>query len=51
MQAAGPIFNANPDGGVYLISSSIAVRSCDNPYTLPDASRAEQLAEAAWPIR
>lgn len=27
MQAAGPIFNANPDGGVYLISSSVAAIS------------------------
>ena len=26
MQEAGPIFNANPDGGVYLITSSVAVR-------------------------
>lgn len=25
MQEAAPIFNANPDGGVYLITSSIAV--------------------------
>jgi hypothetical protein len=25
MQAAGPIFNSNPEGGVYLITSSIAV--------------------------
>lgn len=24
MQAAGPIFNSNPDGGCYLISSSVA---------------------------
>jgi NAD(P)-dependent dehydrogenase (short-subunit alcohol dehydrogenase family) len=24
MQAVGPIFNSNPDGGVYLISSSVA---------------------------
>ena len=24
MQAAGPIFNSNPEGGVYLISSSVA---------------------------
>ncbi|KAK7416720.1 hypothetical protein QQX98_005046 [Neonectria punicea] len=27
MQAAGPIFNANPEGGVYLITSSIAGRT------------------------
>lgn len=25
MQEAAPIFNANPEGGVYLITSSIAV--------------------------
>ena len=25
MQQAGPIFNKNPDGGVYLITSSVAV--------------------------
>lgn len=25
MQAAGPIFNANPEGGVYILTSSIAV--------------------------
>jgi NAD(P)-dependent dehydrogenase (short-subunit alcohol dehydrogenase family) len=24
MQAAGPIFNANPEGGAYIISSSVA---------------------------
>lgn len=27
MQQAGPIFNSNPDGGVYLISSSVAAIS------------------------
>ncbi|KAL6242049.1 hypothetical protein RBB50_010961 [Rhinocladiella similis] len=28
MQEAAPLFNANPDGGVFLISSSIAAISC-----------------------
>lgn len=26
MRAAAPTFNANPDGGVYLITSSVAVK-------------------------
>ena len=25
MRAAAPTFNANPDGGVYLLTSSVAV--------------------------
>lgn len=28
MQKAAPIFKDNPDGGAYLITSSVAVRRC-----------------------
>ncbi|EXJ77715.1 alcohol dehydrogenase [Capronia epimyces CBS 606.96] len=28
MQEAAPIFNANPDGGVFIISSSVAAKAC-----------------------
>lgn len=50
MQAAGPIFNSNTDGGVYLISSSIAVSISKLPNEA-DLERVAHAVVAVWLIR
>ncbi|KAJ4673328.1 hypothetical protein HRR95_006179 [Exophiala dermatitidis] len=52
MQEAAPIFNANPDGGVFLISSSIAVSPPGvHSWHLLSSCRGKCVVEAAWAIQ
>lgn len=49
MQEVAPLFNANPDGGVFLISSSIAVGNCrDHQVSKLTYPRVLAVLEVAW---